>query len=170
MTEARAHMKRKGSGPVGDFALDGLWTYTWWHLIFVTKPLETERVWFQGLHTVSNISKQCWKDNNSKIHYISNYITAAKVIRGFKKKKKHSNKTCSQVKKKGNLMFSWSQKYCTSFGWLIISFGSTKQTLHRPKPSSTAAVREVATGVPWSWEKSQWMSRRSLFLRVCTSW
>lgn len=56
MTEARAHMKRKGSGSVGDVALDGLWTYTWWHLIFVTKPLETERVWFQGLHTVSNIS------------------------------------------------------------------------------------------------------------------
>lgn len=39
--------QRKGSGPVGDDGLDCLWTYTWWQLILVTKPLETERVWLQ---------------------------------------------------------------------------------------------------------------------------
>lgn len=65
MTEARAHTKRKGSGPVGGVALDRLWTYTWWHLIFVTKPLETERVWFQGLHT--GIRELRWRPDSNDV-------------------------------------------------------------------------------------------------------
>lgn len=43
-------------------------------------------------------------------------------------------------------------------------FGSTKQTLCRPKPSSAAAVGEVATGVSWSWEKLQWWAEGVSFL------
>lgn len=89
MTEARVHMKRKGSGPVGDVALDCLWTYTWWHVIFVTKPFETERVWFQGLHNERIKVKACFKhlqtmlqknNNNNKNVVQSHYTTAAKVV------------------------------------------------------------------------------------------
>lgn len=43
-------------------------------------------------------------------------------------------------------------------------FGSTKQTLRRPKPSSAAAVGEVATGVSWIWEILQWWAGGVSFL------